>query len=137
LALPLQELGDSNPARAAKGVSVTEEHHSLSRLEVDVWREGASTTIELRGELDLAGVPLLQEVLEREEKSGTARALIDLGRLDFVDSTGLRALLQAKRHADDDDGLKVAMSPPTGEVARLLELTGLRAVLPFLPETSH
>ena len=108
------------------------EHHEGHRLSVEVEREGSTSTIRLAGELDLASAPLFQGVLEGERASAEL-AFIDLRDLSFVDSTGIKALVQAKREADAG-GPKLLMSRPTGEVARLIELTGLHAVLPYAIE---
>jgi anti-anti-sigma factor len=104
-------------------------YHSGNRLEVEVDRDDGRSTIRLAGELDTASVPLFSEALEGEWTIASI-ALVDLGRLTFADSTGIKALVEATRRAQSD-GPQLLMTRPTGEVARLFELTGLHSVLPF------
>jgi anti-sigma B factor antagonist len=50
---------------------------------------------------------------------------VDLSGVRFMDSTGLRALLQARRRAEDDGGRLRLLVDPSGAVARLLDLAGV------------
>ena len=70
-------------------------------LLIDVSRVGERVVLRLDGELDLAGVPLLEEAVANALLDGVAAIVLDLRGLEFVDSTGLRAILaQDKRSAD-------------------------------------
>ena len=51
--------------------------------------------IELVGELDLDGAPRLEEALRAAEAGDAASIVVDLGQLEFIDSTGLRLLVLA------------------------------------------
>jgi anti-anti-sigma factor len=58
--------------------------------------EGADTTlITLAGELDLASAPHLVHAFETIRRSGAKHVTIDLRDLTFLDSTGVRAFLEA------------------------------------------
>ena len=54
--------------------------------------------------------------------------VIDLRNVDFMDSSGLRALLVERRRREDAGG-SIALSNPTPLVTRLLEVTGVDRVL--------
>lgn len=77
----------------------------------------------LRGELDLATVPLLEEHLNRTKRSG-ASVVIDLAGLGFIDSTGLEVLLRADRQLRASDGQLVLLSGSRA-VYRVFELAGV------------
>jgi anti-anti-sigma factor len=84
--------------------------------------------LELAGDLDLSGVdavhgPLLAEL------AGHRHVTLDLTGLGFVASVGAGLLLEAVEQARSDGDLDVVL-PGTGPARRLLELTGLTAVLP-------
>jgi anti-anti-sigma factor len=76
----------------------------------------------VRGDLDVAvGVEFVEavdKVLAGDQS--TEEVVIELGEVDFIDSSGLRALLQL-RHTYGDRVQLGAISPA---VQRLLELTG-------------
>jgi anti-anti-sigma factor len=83
------------------------------------------------GELDLATVPLLEGPLRELRGAGFERLVVDLRRVTFLDSSGLRLLLEWATGAANDGyelGI-VAGSPP---VLRLLELTGAAERLPLV-----
>ena len=59
--------------------------------------EGHQTVLELAGEFDLAAEPLLTRELEAALPAPTL--VLDLRRVTFMDSTGLRLLLEADARA--------------------------------------
>lgn len=70
----------------------------------------------MRGEIDLASAPLLEEHLDTLADD----AIVDLTAVDFIDSTGLRVLIAAH---EARDGLPLVVTD--GAVARLFDLTGV------------
>lgn len=74
-----------------------------------------------RGELDILGAPRLAAALPAE---GSSPITIDLAGVEFMDSTGLRALLEA-RTAAIDAGRPFALARPSPAVTRVLELVDL------------
>jgi anti-sigma B factor antagonist len=87
--------------------------------------------LRLAGELDLATRPQLGQRLELAAAS-RRRVVLDVRNLEFMDSSGLRLLLEAHDHASQD-GWSFAIKPPTeGGVLRLLEITGMLDVLPLI-----
>lgn len=90
---------------------------NLFSVEVD--DDGA---LMVRGEIDMAGGPILEaSILERE--STLTPMVIDLAGVSFIDSSGLRCLLGASRRAEVR-GTFVALRHVGPEVLRLLKITG-------------
>jgi stage II sporulation protein AA (anti-sigma F factor antagonist) len=83
-------------------------------------RPGALVIV-AEGELDLVGAPRLREALP---EGGTTPVVIDLASVGFMDSSGLRSLLEA-RQACIDAGRSFAIARPSGAVQRVLELVDL------------
>lgn len=79
------------------------------------------------GELDIATATSLADEVRELRDRGFDHVVIDLRRLTFVDSSGLRTLIalrnDAKRAGHD---LKLVPGPP--EVQRLFELTATRGL---------
>jgi anti-anti-sigma factor len=73
------------------------------------------------GELDLVGAPMLTAAVR---DSGDDPLVVDLGGVGFMDSSGLRALLEA-RQACLDAGRPFALARPSEAVRRVLELVDL------------
>jgi anti-sigma B factor antagonist len=96
----------------------------------------ATTTIELGGELDVSAADGLLDRLYSELARGAAEVVMDLKALSFIDSTGLRTLLQA-RDLCERHGARLSIVEGRGHVARVFELTGLDSVLPVVPPAAR
>jgi anti-sigma B factor antagonist len=82
--------------------------------------DAAGMRVALLGELDLANVRTAESVLQEALDSGN-ELLVDLAKLEFIDSTGLSLLVMALRRAEG----RVSFLPSDSEsVRRLLSLTG-------------
>jgi anti-anti-sigma factor len=87
-------------------------------------------TLRLSGELDLAVAAGLEARILGVCGEGVSGIELDLSQLTFMDSTGLRALLNAQELCADH-GYDFLVRPGGGQVQRLLELTGTNEVLPL------
>jgi anti-anti-sigma factor len=84
--------------------------------------------IRLRGELDLATVPLVRDALDGALKSGCARIAVIAEELTYMDSSGLTCFAAAAAEADDL-GIKLQIEQTSNVVRRVFEITGLDALL--------
>ncbi len=89
------------------------------------------TRVVLRGELDLASVPVLERELAAIEEAGSAGLELDLRGLTFIDSTGLRAILGADERARRQ-GRELRVLPGPEPVHRVFRITGLDRRLRFV-----
>jgi anti-sigma B factor antagonist len=91
-------------------------------LLVGVSGEGERVVLRLDGELDLASVPTLERAVQDATFERTAEIVLDLRGLEFIDSTGLRAiLLQDKRSTER--GQTFALVRGSEQVQRLMTMT--------------
>lgn len=91
-------------------------------LRIESRREGDVVTIVLGGELDLASAPDLERELRDAEASGSAKVVIDLAGLGFMDSTGLQSLLRARERANGGS-YELSLRRGPNQVQRVFELT--------------
>ena len=85
----------------------------------------------LCGELDVATVAEVQAVLSDAEADAPALIVLDLRGLTFMDMTGLQFLLRThERRAHE--GLRLLVLPGCRAVRRVLEISGVVALLPLL-----
>ena len=84
------------------------------------------------GELDLATAPTLETALTKAFGTDAGRVVLDLRELAFIDSSGLRTLLTARRRAEEAGS---AFSLVAGHAAleRTLEIAGVHKVFTWLP----
>ena len=110
-------------------VERTERARSMGSLVLRSERRGDSHVIALLGELDLDGAPRLEAEFLRVEASDATTIVVDLGNLDFIDSTGIRLILMAADRSQDDGRFKLLRGPK--QVHRVFEITNLVDRLPF------
>jgi anti-sigma B factor antagonist len=92
------------------------------QLEIERTSRADTIVLSLRGELDLTSAHVFERELRAAESAGPRRVVIDLSGLEFMDSTGLRALLLARERAQSD-GHELALRRGPRQVQRVLELT--------------
>ena len=100
----------------------------LGSLTVRSEYENGVCIIELIGELDLDGAPRLEEELHTAEASDAVSIVVDLGQLEFIDSTGLRLLVMA---ADRAAPGRFSLLRGPKQVHRVFEITDMVDRLPF------
>lgn len=94
-------------------------------------RRGDTHYVEPVGELDIATAELLEAELRTAEESDADTIMLDLSGLAFIDSTGLRVVLDFNERCGGDAGrLRVIAGSPA--VERLLDIVGLRERLPLI-----
>jgi anti-anti-sigma factor len=100
-------------------------------LEIEERGEGGKFALSLRGELDIETSPRLQKTVARLCAEGALRRLtIDLRGLEFIDSTGLAAMVFASRLCERCGGeFELIRGPDV--VQQVFALTGLADHLPF------
>jgi anti-sigma B factor antagonist len=90
---------------------------------------GGTITLRPTGELDIATAPKLERALHDGRRPGD-QVVLDLGGLEFVDSTGLRVIVKAVEAAARDRwDLRLRHGPRA--VRRVFEISGVLGALPF------
>jgi anti-sigma B factor antagonist len=84
-------------------------------------RAGGVMSVTLAGEFDLAAAPEIEAAVRRAQALA-ARVVVDLERVEFLDSTGLHVLLAATARARES-GAQLVITQPSDCVRRLLALT--------------
>ena len=80
--------------------------------------------IRARGEVDIAAAPRLQEAIDAAIESQPKSVLLDLSEVTFLDSSGLRVLVETQRRLNDlGAGFTIdGMSPA---LTRVFEIAGV------------
>jgi anti-anti-sigma factor len=92
--------------------------------------------IKLAGELDSATCGELVERFEQLIADEPGEVVVDLDELTFLDSAGLRAIIVIERTAGAR-GVGLMIRSPTGPVADLLQLTGIRDHVALSPRVDE
>jgi anti-anti-sigma factor len=111
---------------------------SLARLEEGLISEQLPLTVSLRGSLDvdesyqifhLTGLldafsePTFRKVIGKHIEEGPKHVILDLSKIDFIDSSGLGALVQLAKQAQAAEGtLQIVTNPRVTQTVKLVRL---------------
>ncbi len=101
-------------------------------IDVSAARDGHVTLFALSGSLDIATSPTLRAALMESGDRVADEIVVDLTHLEFLDSTGLGALIGAHKRAAEHAG-SVRLVAQEGQILRLLRITGLLDVFAVYP----
>lgn len=97
-------------------------------FDVGVESRNGVARLALSGELDMLSAPRLSEWIEWAENDGAATIMLDLRDVSFIDSSGLRAFIQAHDRASSN-GHQLLLVGATEAARRLFEMTGTEHML--------
>jgi anti-sigma B factor antagonist len=101
-------------------------------LRLDVSERDGWSVLTVGGEVDVATAPRLREQLLRLVSDGHHRIVVDLGEVDFIDSTGLGVLIGALKRVRAHDG-DLALVCTENRILKVFEITGLDRVFRLHP----
>jgi anti-anti-sigma factor len=108
----------------------------LSLIDLHTTNEPYGRLASLTGEIDLSTVEAAGERLREAIEGGDDTVAIDLREVTFLDSSGLRLLLQLNRELTEAGRRMVVVQGPR-RVARVFELTGAESELDVVAEPSE
>jgi anti-anti-sigma factor len=82
-----------------------------------------------RGELDMSVADELQQQFDRFARDGRS-IVLDLGQLDFIDSSGLKVIIKTSRDCAAN-GCAFRVRPGNRQIMRTFEVAGLMGHLPL------
>jgi len=101
-------------------------------LTVTSRQEGARTVITVKGEIDVYTAPSLRERLNELVGAGRYDLVVDMGGVEFLDSTGLGVLVGGLKRVRSHDGtLRLVCAQE--KILKVFRITGLTKVFPIHP----
>jgi stage II sporulation protein AA (anti-sigma F factor antagonist) len=101
------------------------------KFEITETQADTATTVSVTGELDMHTTELLRARLSESLRAGISELTLDLQALGFMDSTGLRLLIELNQRAQKE-GWRLRLLAPTDDAAALvLRVTAVDTALPF------
>jgi anti-anti-sigma factor len=104
-------------------------------FDVAIDRGESALVVVPRGEIDLATVDLVRAAVEREKRPGED-IVLDLREVGFMDTSGLRYVLELNERASQD-GFDLQLVKGPRAVQRVFEVSGLESRLPFVDDHDH
>jgi anti-anti-sigma factor len=99
-------------------------------LTIRVAQQGNELVVRAAGELDIASAKSLEEELLSAIEGGASAINLDLGDLSFIDSTGLRVLLQAGE-LTVRNGKRFEIVKASRRMREAWEMSGLESAFPL------
>jgi anti-sigma B factor antagonist len=110
--------------------STSQAHGGLVDLSLSTRSEGDRTVVEVGGEIDVYTAPRLREQLVDLVADGKYHLIVDMERVDFLDSTGLGVLVGGlKRVRAHDGSLRLVCTQE--RILKIFRITGLTKVFPI------
>lgn len=101
---------------------------NLEPFSITSEERGDGAYLRVRGEIDIATVPALDEGLRVAQSNGYSGIVVDLEQVTFIDASGLRSLLRAAEQARRSDKSFETVGTPR-VVQRVLQITGTARLL--------
>jgi anti-sigma B factor antagonist len=98
---------------------------------VDVDEDPRGVTVTVAGDVDLATIRPLERARDRAVAGSPTRVLIDLRGVRFIDSSGLKFLIETDRMSRSG-GWKLELFRPQKSAMRVFAVTGVEKHLPFV-----
>jgi anti-sigma B factor antagonist len=108
--------------------------HTDQQFHVDVKPDRDIVHVRPQGDVDLASVGEIRERFEDLTALGFGRLVLDLRGVTFLDSTGIRLVLELSA-SSRADGWEFGVVEGSAGVQRVFELTGIRPLVPFVELT--
>jgi anti-sigma B factor antagonist len=93
-------------------------------LRLDVTERDGWSVLAVHGEVDVATAPRLREQLIKLVNDERFKLVVDLGDVDFIDSTGLGVLIGARKRVHTHDG-DVRLVIADRRILKVFDITGL------------
>jgi anti-sigma B factor antagonist len=90
------------------------------------------TMLEVSGRVDSTNAEQLGEVLNSQIDAGRYQLVIDLSRVQYMSSAGLRELVAALKRVKQFNG-DLRIATPSDKVREVLDLAGLTAIFQIFP----
>ncbi|MCG6494386.1 STAS domain-containing protein [Kitasatospora sp. A2-31] len=106
--------------------------YSEPDLGIEISRKGEAVVCSLAGALHMDNEELVRDALARALAQAPTLLAVDLSAVTLLTSSGLNALLTARRRADDD-GVPMVLAAPSPQARRVLGITEADLVFPVYP----
>ncbi|MFC0627629.1 STAS domain-containing protein [Kribbella deserti] len=97
--------------------------------------EGERTVVEVGGEIDVYTAPKLRETLVSLVDAGNHHLVLDLEKVEFLDSTGLGVLVGGLKRVRTNDG-SLALVCTQERLLKIFRITGLDKVFDIHPDVA-
>src|SRR3954453_13019474 len=125
------EWGAIDYVEGTVGLETNSYANTGSQLRIASELDGGTSYMRLEGEFDLACKETFRQRLLEVTADRPAGVIVDLSGLEFMDSSGLRMVVDAEALCRES-GIDYGVIAGTGQARRVFDLTGMDDILPVL-----
>lgn len=93
-------------------------------LELETTKRGSQTVLTVRGEIDVYTAPRLRQAIVDLVDGGAVNIVVDMEKVDFLDSTGLGVLVEGLKRVRTRGG-DLSIVVTQDKIIKIFEITGL------------
>ena len=105
-------------------------------LLIDESHSGNATIVSLGGRMDASSSPSAEAVLFRLIESGTREIVVDMSKLDYISSAGLRVMLASLKKLRDDGG-QLVLAGLKPQIQNVFEIAGFQRIFTIYSTTEE
>ena len=95
-------------------------------MTIEIKKEAKSLILKITGRLDTTSAPEMEKAV-KENISGVEKLIIDMEKLEYISSAGLRVLLSAQKTMNGQGSMKVINVSDT--IMEIFEITGFNEIM--------
>jgi anti-sigma B factor antagonist len=99
-------------------------------LDVETTQRGDASILTLIGEIDVYTAPRLRQSIVDLVDGGARRIVVDMEKVDFLDSTGLGVLVEGLKRVRTHDG-ELSIVATSDKIKKIFDITGLNKAFPI------
>ena len=99
-------------------------------LDLETTKRGDASILTLHGEIDVYTAPRLRQAIVDLVEAGEHRIVVDMEKVDFLDSTGLGVLVGGLKRVKTNEGT-LAIVVTQDKILKIFEIIGLNRVFPI------
>lgn len=94
--------------------------------------DDGTQALDLEGEVDVYTAPKLRQEIMDQVDSGVKNLLVNLTKVEYLDSTGLGILIGGVKRLKEQGG-SLKLVGPSARITRIFEITGLNKIFDVYP----
>jgi anti-sigma B factor antagonist len=99
-------------------------------LELETTQHEGVAVLTLRGEIDVYTAPRMRQAIVDLVDSGSLNIVVDMGKVDFLDSTGLGVLVEGLKRVRTRNG-NLSIVVTQDKILKIFDITGLNKAFPI------
>src|SRR2546427_11290404 len=99
-------------------------------LELETTERDGVAVLTLRGEIDVYTAPRMRQAIVDLVDAGSLNIVVDMGMVDFLDSTGLGVLVEGLKRVRTRSG-NLTLVATQDKILKIFDITGLNKAFPI------